>query len=70
MPGNVPAAPQFSRRVHDAGELMLALAEAVRATGLAANDIAFSGVVRLETEDAGEGSPDATKFTLTILKRN
>lgn len=63
-------APKFSRRVHTVAELQFALAEAVRATGLNADEVEFDGIVRLEAEDAGQGAVTATTFHLTILKRN
>lgn len=70
MAGNVPPAPTFSRRVHDAQELLAAISDAVRATGVASYQINFNGVVRLDREAAGEGAVDTPAFILSVVKRN
>ena len=70
MAANVEPAPTFTRRVTNAAELQFALQEAITASGIPADEIAFSGVVRMDAEDAGEGPVTATTFHLTIMKRN
>lgn len=68
MPGNVPPAPKFSRRVHTVEELQLAIADATKAASIAPDDLLFDAVVRLEANDAQLAS--ATPFILTIIRRN
>lgn len=70
MASTIEPAPTFSRRVTNAAELQFALEEAIRATGIPADEIEFNGIVRLQSFREGAGAVTTETFTLSIMKRN